>query len=240
VNVYIQEAKNLYQWCLDDKETLTAVGLNWEFVTDLPARAGALAEAESRWNKQRFAGKKWAKKWQKESPIAYELRSEILECFRFAFRKDDELLRKVAHFAEGEGHANMIQCLNDLAGLGRNNQMLLKKINFDMTLLDRAADTSKRMASLLAEATNEREEHSDGKKIRDRAYTHLKESIDEIYEHGQFALRQDDDRRRGYRSNYMYERRKRYEGKAPSPVSIPGKEEELIPNEVSDRPERSQ
>ena len=99
-----------------------------------------------------------------------------------------------------------------------------------MTLLDRAADTSKRIASLLAETNIERNKGSDSKKIRDRVYTHLKEAVDEIYEHGQFAFRQDDERRRGYRSNYMHERRKRYEGKAPSPVSIPGKKEELTPN----------
>jgi hypothetical protein len=246
VNVYIQEAKNLYQWCQDDKETLTALGLNWEFVTDLPARSGALAEAESRWNKQRFAGKEWAKKWQKESPIAYELKNEILDCFRFAFRKNPDLLRKVAYITEGEGHAYMIQGLNDLAVLGKANPLLLKKINFDMTLLDRADVTSYRMRKLLAKTTTEREEESDGKKIRDRAYTHLKEAVDEIYEHGQFAFRQDDERRRGYRSNYMHERRKRYEGKAPikerepsvSTVPNPGKKEELIPNEVGAGPER--
>jgi hypothetical protein len=214
VNVYIQEAKNLYQWCLDDKETLTAVGLNWEFVTDLPARAGALKEAESRWNKQRFARKESAKEWQKESLIAYDLRDEISQWFRFAFRKHDDLLRKLAHILEDKGHASMIQDLNDLAGLGKANPMLLEKINFDMTLLDRAAETSYRIAKLLAAANCERDGENDGKKIRDRAYTHLKEAVDKIYEHGQFAFRQDDERRRGYRSNYMYKRRKRYEGKA--------------------------
>jgi hypothetical protein len=247
VDVYIQEAKNLYQWCQDDKETLTDLGLNWEFVTDLPACAGALAEAESRWNKQGFAGKESAKKWQKESPIAYDLRDEIMQCFRFAFRKNDKLLRKVAYIAERKGHAHMIQGLNDLAVLGKANPMLLKKINFDMTLLDRAAETSKRMAPLLAETNTERNEGSDSKNIRDRAYTHLKEAVDEIYEHGQFAFRQDDERRRGYRSNYMHERRKRYEGKAPikerepsaSPVPIPGKKDEKNTNEVSNQSERS-
>ncbi len=234
VDVYIQEANNLYQWCQDDKETLTALGLKWEFVTDLPARASALKEAESRWNKQRYAGKEWAKKWQKESPIAYDLRDEISQWFRFAFRKHDDLLKRLAHILEGNGHAEMIQDLNDLAGLGKANPLLLKKINFDMTLLDRAAEYSKRMRELRAEANNEREGGSDSKKIRDRAYTHLKEAVDVIYEHGQFAFRQDDERRRGYRSNYIYKRRKRYEDKAPiqerepsvSPVPIPGKEAE--------------
>ena len=90
------------------------------------------------------------------------------------------------------------------------------------------------MRNLLALANCERDGENDGRKIRDRAYTHLKEAVDEIYEHGQFAFRQDDERRRGYRSNYMYKRRKRYEGKAHiqehepslSPVPIPGKKEE--------------
>ena len=63
VDVYIQEANNLYEWCLDDKEKLTALGLNWELVTDLPARASALKEAESRWNKQRFVKKESEKKF---------------------------------------------------------------------------------------------------------------------------------------------------------------------------------
>jgi hypothetical protein len=142
----------------------------------------------------------------------------------------------------------MIQELNNLAVIGKDNPLLLKKINFDMTLLDRAAETSTRMRGLLAAANCEREMTNDGKKIRDQAYTHLKEAVDEIYECGQFAFRKDEERRRGYRSNYMYKRRKRYEGKAPiedsepskSPVTIPGNKVELIPNEVCHQPERSE
>jgi hypothetical protein len=234
VDVYIQEANNLYQWCRNDKEILTALGLNWELVTDLPARIGALMEAESRWNEQRFSGKEAVKKWQEESPIAYDLRDDILQCFRYAFRKDDELLRKLARFPRSKAHADMIQDLNNLAGIGKANPMLLEKINFDMTLLDRADKTSKRIAGILAAANCERGEGSDGKNIRDRAYTHLKEAVDEIYECGQFAFRKDEERRRGYRSNYMYKRRKRYEGKTPieegepslSPVPNPGNKAE--------------
>jgi hypothetical protein len=220
VNVYIHEADNLYQWCRQDKDKLTALGLNWEFVTDLPARTGALIEAESRWNTQRFAGKESAKKWEEESLTAYDLRDEILQYFRFAYRKDAGLAKQVTGISEGEGHADMIQDLNDLAVLGKQHPMWLEKINFDMSLLDRAAETAERMARLLAQATTDRTCGSDGKKIRDQAYTHLKEAVDEIYEHGQFAFRHDDERRRGYRSNYMYKRRQRHERKAP--VQIPG------------------
>jgi hypothetical protein len=38
VNVYLQESENLYNWCQPDKEKLTANGLNWSLVEDMPAR----------------------------------------------------------------------------------------------------------------------------------------------------------------------------------------------------------
>ena len=47
VSHYIQEAENLHAWCRQDKEALSAAGLDWIQVDDLPVRAGALREAES-------------------------------------------------------------------------------------------------------------------------------------------------------------------------------------------------
>ncbi len=49
VNVYLQEAENLYNWCQPDKERLTAQGLKWQIVEDMPARIDALREAQARW-----------------------------------------------------------------------------------------------------------------------------------------------------------------------------------------------
>jgi hypothetical protein len=59
------------------------------------------------------------------------------------------------------------------------------------------------MATLLAAATGDRIEASESKKIRDQVYTHLKEAVDEIYDYGQYVFRDDDERLRGYRSNYL-------------------------------------
>jgi hypothetical protein len=214
VGTYVQEADNLYEWCREDKETLTAQGLPWEFVTDLPMRAGALREAEARWNSQRFNKKEAAKKWDRISPGAYELRDQLLQYFRFAFRKDHDLMKTVKRIAEGNGHADLIQDLNDLSVLGRDNTGLLGKINFDMNLLDEAAEASRALSQLLAEVNTERMEYKEAKGIRDRAYTHLKEAVDEIYDHGQFAFRGDEERLRGYRSNYMFLCRRRNKKKA--------------------------
>jgi hypothetical protein len=45
VGIYIQEAEDLYKWCLPHKDELTVKGLDWTVVEDLPIRCGALSEA---------------------------------------------------------------------------------------------------------------------------------------------------------------------------------------------------
>lgn len=203
VDVYVQEAENLYHWCQEDKELLTGVGLAWELVGDLPVRSGALREAESLWNKERFSREEAEKVWAQESPQAYALRNELLHHFRFAFRSDEALSGRVSAIADGNGHADMIQDLNDLSVLGKDNQELLAKINFDLSLLDLAAQKADEMGTLLGETTRDRADYSAIKKIRDQAYTHLKEAVDEIYTHGQYVFWRTDERYKGYRSNYV-------------------------------------
>jgi hypothetical protein len=240
IGVYIQEADNLYHWCKEDKDTLTGLGLSWELVKDLPTRTGALREAEALWNSQRLARKQAAEKWNKKSPAAYNLRDELLQYFRFAFRKYPGLLKQVSRIAEGDRHADMIQDLNDLSILGKQNPGLLANINFDMLLLDKAAATADQIAQLLAEVNTERAEYKEAKRIRDQAFTHLKEAVDEIYEYGQFAFRGNDERKKGYRSHYMYMRRKRTKRKStaeankPSGDPVPGPGmSDLPPNEAN-------
>lgn len=203
MDVYVQEAENLYHWCQDDREVLTAKGLNWALVDDLPIRCGALREAESLWNKERFSKEEAEKQWKEKSPLAYELRNTLLHHFRFAYRNDEVLLGRVKAIAEGSTNADMIQDLNDLSVLGLANLEPLVAVDFDMSLLDQAAPTADEMAALLAAATGDRIDTSESKKIRDQAYTHLKEAVDEIYDYGKYAFWQDDERLKGYRSHYL-------------------------------------
>ena len=55
----------------------------------------------------------------------------------------------------------------------------------DLTLLDQAAETANDMADLLGQATVEREDNSAARVIRDKAFTHLKEVVDEVRNCGQ-------------------------------------------------------
>ncbi len=205
VGAYLQEADNLYIWALDDREALTAAGLSWEFVEDLPVRRGALAHAEAIWQSQWKAEKESAREWAERSPLAYELRYRMLKDFRFAFRNDPDLTKLVGRIGKGRTHANMLQGLNDLCALGEAHTSLLEAINFDLSLLDRADREAYEMADLLARATRDRLEHNEGKEIRDRAYTHLKEAMDEVRVHGQFVFRENKERFWGYGSQHLRE-----------------------------------
>ena len=223
VDVYIQEAEIVHEWAMDDIEALISIGLSRELLEDLPIRIGALTQAESLWYAQRNSGDEAVKKWAKESPTAYELKKQLLNVFFFAFRNHPDLLVALRHVKKGKGHANMIQGLNDLIAVGEENAALLEAVGFDMTLLDKAAQTADEMTMLLAEVTTYRNTSNEAKKIRDQSYTHLKEAVDEICRCGQFVFRDNNERFRGYRSGHLrdkYLKRKR-EAKTKEVTKVP-------------------
>ena len=202
VDVFLQEAENLFHWCSADNEAFAAVGLSQNNLNDLPVRAGALREAQSLWFKDRYSQQEAQRQWMELSPLAYDLRDDLLHGFRFAFRDDTVILSRVSAIADGGGHADMIQDLNDLAVLGRENPDPLSAIGFDMAKLDAAATQADEMADLLATANGDKAEQNDSKVIRDRAFTHLKELVDDVRSAGKYLFWKDPQRLKGYSSQY--------------------------------------
>ena len=84
------------------------------------------------------------------------LRDELVHHFLHGYHDYADLLNKTQKISEGAGHADMIQDLSDLAVLGKANSEPLKKINIDLTLLDKAAALSEDMAGLLAKANGQK------------------------------------------------------------------------------------
>ena len=208
ISVFVQEAENLYHWTLDDQDALTRVGLDWNLVLSLPARATACSEAQALWMKERNTRRQSGQDWKDQAPAAYALRDELLHTFRFAFRKSDGLLRRIDEIAQGNTNSDMVQDLNDLSVLGKANTSLLTSIGFDLNRLDLAADLSDRMASLLGATNAERKEVSEVLQIRNKAYTYLKQAVDEIRECGKFAYRRNPDRMKGYFGEYWKQQKK--------------------------------
>jgi len=202
IDTFLQEAENLYTWCQEDKEQLVQASLDWALVEKLPVLCGALRQAESMWFKDRFTREEAEKIWKEKSPAAYDLRNQLLHDFHFAYRNSLDLTGRVRRIAEGNGHADMIQDLNDMAELGKANSTQLNAIGFNLEQLELAASTSDEMAQLLSMATTERASDNQARIIRDKAFTLLKETVDEIRQCGQYIFWRDPQRFKGYISFY--------------------------------------
>jgi hypothetical protein len=179
-------------------------------VEDLLIRCGALREAESTWGIEWRYREEAEKLWLVESPKGYELRNQIAHHFYYAFQDSPSLIVKLKKFLKGTTHAEMIQCLNNLSVLGLSNQELLRKIGFDLKLLDMAVKKSRELARKKEAASFYSEDYLEVKKIRDQAYTHLKEAVDLIYDCGKYVFCENSARLKGYSSNHLRLKRMRW------------------------------
>ncbi len=202
VDSFLQNSENLIVWCQDDKAKLTKAGLDWSLVADVPLRIGACRHAESIWTKDKNTRADAREKWKQLSPAAHELRDDLVHDLGYAFRKHPDLLRVLDEIKEGKSNYDMIQDLNDLAVLGKDNLQLVKDIGVGEEKLDRAAKLSDESASLYAQVNGDKNEQNPSKLMRDRAYTYLSIAVDEILACGRYVFRKDPNRLKGYGSPY--------------------------------------
>ncbi|MCY1720052.1 hypothetical protein OU798_06845 [Prolixibacteraceae bacterium Z1-6] len=208
VNVAIQESENLYLWSLNDKAGLTGAGLPETTIDSLTVRNGACRTAEAMWKREQHTPQDAQKEWEERAPAAYELRDQLLHTFRYAFRNDERLLKKVSDIANGTGDADMIQDLSNAVALGEANPEPLALINFDATLLPLAATTADELAIVLAQANGEKEIDHQVKIIRDRAYNYMQQAANEIKNCGRYVFWKNEARLKGYRNIYKNKHKK--------------------------------
>lgn len=212
VDIFAQEALNLSYYALGDKELLVAKGLPTESIDSLPVRVGAMQYAQSEWLAVSKSKSEAAKEWNGVSEKASALHRELLHDFRFAYRNSKELKMLVDKIAGGNSNADMIQDLSDMYALGKANPDQLLVINKDMSRLDLAAEYAGTMGTLLAAANGVREDNDKpAKEMRDRAYTYVKESVDEICEYGKYVFWEDEEKLEKYSSAYFRNLRKQKE-----------------------------
>ena len=202
VDVFVQEAENLYHWCVDDQAALTGAGLNGNLINLLPVRSGACREAQSLWIKERNIRKEAEQTWKEQAPAAYDLRDQLIHAFRYAFRKQEGLLARVEEIAQGDSNSDMVQDLNDLAVLGKANLDLVTVVGISAEMLDNAANVADNMGDILGATNGERQTDSEAMIIRDKAFSLLKLAVDEIRECGKYVFWRNPDRLKGYTSDY--------------------------------------
>lgn len=198
IDTFVQEAYDLHEWVVADQQPLTNAGLSPDLISNLPERAKLLRQSQSIWMKERYGKEEARREWDERSPVAYDLKDRLEAAFKFAFRKHPDLVAKVVAIEEGSGHTDMVQDLNDLSVLGKANENLLEAIGMDLEELDDAAQWADELATLLAKVNGERNDDNSAKLQRDKAYTHLKEAVDEVRLTGKYVYRRDAEKLRGF------------------------------------------
>lgn len=206
VNIYLQEAEDMARCARIDIAELATINVTEVQIDDLQARIGACREVQSLWVEDQHKANQAEDSWVDIQEKANELKSELIHTFRYAYRKDENLMSAIADIAEGSTNSDTIQDLNDLSVLGKGNTDALTAINFDLTKLDTAADIAVNGADALAVANGSRQRGSDTKVLRDKAYTYLKESVDDIRAAGKFIFRNEPKKLKGYTSKYWKKR----------------------------------
>ena len=203
VNVIAQEAQNLYEVALDDKEELAKAGMDVQLIDRLREAGMFLRYTEADWTNVRAERAEARKLWNEKAPTGFELLKMIVHSYRFAFRSREDILALVREIADGGSNADMIQDLFNCNVLGKKHPEELEKIGFDFTLLDTAEKTAAELTDLLGKANHNSSAENESRDLRDRAFTHLKAMMAEIREYGKFVYHQDKKRMREYASAYL-------------------------------------
>ncbi|WP_282035494.1 hypothetical protein [Saccharicrinis aurantiacus] len=211
IPIYIQESKNLHKRATLDLAKLTAVGFNAELLTKLSELTTILVVSEVNWQEESSESKIAANDWKKNSPEMYSLNSELIDSMEFAYRKDDQLLSLIDAIKEGDNQADAVLDLSKLAKLGKDNPEPLMAMNFDLTKLDKAVTLSKSLSETLSIINGHAYVEEHRKEMRDKAFTLLKEVVDEVYEYGRFVFRNDADHVKAYGSKYKRDRAAAYQ-----------------------------
>ncbi len=209
IATYCSEAETLFKVATEDSAALIEAGFDQLQITNLSTLAGATREAQSLWNADRFSKEDAQTAWNAHVTEAFEMKEECISAFQYAFRTNEHLLGRVDAIIDGTGQPDLVQDLNDISVLGEEQNELLEKINFPQTTISKAGEMAHLMAELLAEkgslsSKNER------RVVRDKAYSLLKQTVDEIYACGQYVFRKNSERKKLYKSAYRYNKNRQY------------------------------
>lgn len=206
IATYLYEADSLYTRASLDLSKLTEVGMSANLPDRLKHLTTTLRRAQVNWEELKTVKQKAQVIWKQESDTFYELRKDLLEGMSFAYRKDENLMRRLREIKKGRNQADTVQDLSQLAVLSKANMQPLEAIHFDTSLCDKAANEASRMAHLLGAVNGHMYVDDEIKITRDKAYSLLKEVVDELRAFGRFAFRKQPNQQKSYTSSYIHKR----------------------------------
>jgi hypothetical protein len=202
----VQETFDMAQCARIDEDSLATINYTKEKVDDLELRAAACQEAESLWLEQNHCANDAEDNWAVLREQAIEAKLDTIHTFKYAYRNSENLLDAISKVVEGATHSDAMQDISDLVVLGRKHPEPLAAIKYDASKLDALEKLGDDASNALAIANESRLSGSEAKILRDKAYTHLKEGLDELRAAGKFVFRKDEKRQKRYQSRYWKKR----------------------------------
>jgi hypothetical protein len=192
VAVVLQEAHDLRTLCADAKvrERLVSVGLQSTALDALAIAEGALRVAQSEWVVSRDRSKDEAQKAREARGM--ELRAELAAAVRWNLRAERKALAVLSVIQEGEGVADLVQDLDDLAMLiVQYLPAFASDQSFDAPA--RAEEARTLGAEIRAGLSQTRQPGAQeaSKDLRDRAFSYLDDLKTRVRESARYAYRKE-------------------------------------------------
>jgi len=209
LSVALQEAHDLSAMLEADDawSALVAVGLPLRAAADLPLAIAAARQAQSQWVVARDRTKPAAQREREEQGTA--LRRELSAACRWNLRADEQAQAVLDTIAQGDGLADLVQDLEDLATLIAHHQ---DHFDGDQTFDAPAqAEAARSLALDIAEGSAQgraSEDQDELRRLRDRAVLHLDRLVSDVRRAGRYAFRDDPRRAGDFSSDYLRRRRK--------------------------------
>ncbi|MDG5817178.1 hypothetical protein QA601_18940 [Chitinispirillales bacterium ANBcel5] len=226
VAVLVQQACNMHKHCYTDLEAVKKAGLDMSLVDAIPQLVLDLSKAQSDWRQVKTDSVYRGKELKKYIAELCKFRTDLARSIRFAAKKAGSHL-KVPYYKTRSGD-KLSQHLNDLAVMGRNRKWMLKKINFDMSVLEEAVEHSFNLTEQIIFRRQSKPKDSKERKVRDELYSKLYTIVEEIRTCGKFAMRKSI--RRKLYANAYWRRPKR--GRPPKGYEQKAQKRENVPTAV--------
>ena len=146
--------------------------------------------------------------WLQKRDEAKVLSVDLTRALRFALGRKLNVLGEKKPSSGYMRQAAFIDYCYNIAVLAADYTEQLQAVGFDISRLDGACDAAEHLSVLLARVNAERGVQYILRDQRNRAYTHLKEAVDQIRRCGKFAFASQPERLKGYASAYGRKNRK--------------------------------
>lgn len=203
VAITIGEAGELHQYATEDKKELLAKGLSEKLINELTPGAKFLQDKQSEWTAVYQSALTNTKQWEAKIDEASQLQRELKHDFQFAYRNHPDILKKLQNILDGNSNIDLIQDMSDYPAFAKQYPEPLEAILFNTTKIDRANQLSHELLDLMNQVDGMKNSKNRPEKIlRDRAYTYLKQLVDEIRSYGKYAFWNDEEKQKRYSSEY--------------------------------------